>query len=267
MAITYPSDLGKGDIPFVVFRTHRAAYEPTAGGSGVKSIPTGAGVALYMPTNVAFNDSLRYEGVSTGLIGAAFSRMSSGQTEITMDDIQAVAMQNAEGIAGAAGAALSNALGGGAIATGISGITGASVVGNVKAEVLKDRQRTMNPREFMLFKAPVLRQFAFNYTFIPKDAKEARSVPEIIKFFRRASYPALHSGGIDYVFPDAFSITFGRSGKMIKIPEVVCIGISVVYNPNSMSYFEKDNLPVEISLQLSFQELQPIDQSMVDQGY
>jgi hypothetical protein len=125
----------------------------------------------------------------------------------------------------------------------------------------------MNPREFMLFKSPTLRQFAFNFAFVPSNKEEAMDVPEIIKFFRMAAYPSLHTGGIDYVFPDAFRIQFLESRHMIKIPEVVCISVNVTYNPNSISYFRLDNLPVEIQLQLQFQELMPIDQSLVERGY
>lgn len=259
--LRYPADLGGKNTPFIQFMTQRAQYNVS--GSGVSVTPTGDSVTLYIPTNVTVSDSLRYESVSTGVVGAV---MEKGVQNITGDDIGAIAFNNAEAIAGVAGGAI-----GGKIGSTLGAVTGAgglaSVVGNIKSEVSKTRQRVMNPREFMLFKAPTIRQFGYNFTFIPKSVQEAQSIPSIIRFFRQAAYPTLHSGGIDYVFPDAFSVTFGNTSSMIKVPEVVCIAVNVTYNPNSVSFYHLDNMPVEITMQLSFQELKPIDQSLVAQGY
>jgi hypothetical protein len=260
--LRYPSDIGLGRAPFIQFIPHRAQYNNS--GSNVSLNSTGSSVTLYIPTNVSISDSLRYESVSTGVVGAV---MEKGVENLTGDDIGAIAFQNAEAIAGVAGGAVGGKLGStlGAIA-GVGGA--ASVVGNIKSEISKTRQRVMNPREFMLFRAPTIRQFGYNFTFIPKSDAEARSIPNIIRFFRQAAYPSLHSGGIDYVFPDAFKIKYGNTNNsLIKIPEVVCISVNVTYNPNSVSYYTYDNMPVEISMQLSFQELKPIDQSLVAQGY
>ena len=262
--LRYPADVGAGGSPFIQFMTHRAAYNSTGPNSGNASLtPSGDSVTLYIPTNVSVADSLRYESVSTGVVGAV---MEKGVQNITGDDIAAIAFNNAEAIAGVAGAAI----GGKALGTlgAIAGTGGlSSVVGNVKSEISKTRQRVMNPREFMLFRAPTIRQFAYNFTFIPKSENEARAVPSIIRFFRQAAYPTLHSGKIDYIFPDAFSITYRGTASMIKIPEVVCVAVNVTYNPNSVSFYRYDNMPVEINMQLSFQELKPIDQSLVAQGY
>jgi len=256
----YPRTLGAGGEPSVLFTTHRAMYNNV--GNDVSIVPTGNSVALYIPTNTSIADSLRYEGVQTGVVGAA---MEKGVTNFTSDDLEAIAFQNAEALGGIAGGVLgSNA---GTVAAVVTGGGVAGIVGNVKNEFSKNRQRVMNPREFMLFKSPTLRQFAFNFTFVPSNEAEAMDVPEIIKFFRMAAYPSLHTGGIDYVFPDAFRIQFLESKHMIKIPEVVCISVNVTYNPNSISYFRVDNLPVDIQLQLQFQELMPMDQGLVERGY
>jgi len=257
--LRYPEDLG-GQTPYVQFMTRRAQYNATA--EGVSLNPTGNSVTLYIPTNISVSDSLRYESVATGVVGAV---MEKGVENLTGDDLGAIAFQNAEAIAGVAGGALGSKVGNfTALATGV-GVAG--VVGNIKSEVSKTRQRVMNPREFMLFRAPTIRQFGYNFTFIPKSYGEAASIPSIIRFFRQAAYPSLHSGGIDYVFPDAFTVKYGNTSSMIKIPEVVCVAVNVTYNPNSVSFYRLDNMPVEITMQLSFQELKPIDQSLVAQGY
>jgi hypothetical protein len=259
--LRYPSNIGQGKAPFIQFITQRAQYNPASNGVSLNS--SGNSVTMYIPTNVSVSDSLRYEAVSTGAVGAI---MEKGMNNLTADDIGAIAFQNAEAIAGVAGGVVGSAGGLAGTVIGAGGVAG--IVGNVKAEVSQTRQRVMNPREFMLFKSPVIRQFGYNFTFIPRSEVEARTIPNIIRFFRQAAYPSMHAGGIDYVFPDAFKIKYGNTeNSLIKIPEVVCISVNVTYNPNSVSYYKFDNMPVEISMQLSFQELKPIDQSLVAQGY
>lgn len=261
--LRYPSNIGQGTgrAPCIQFITKRAQYNPSANSVSLNS--SGNSVTMYIPTNVSISDSLRYESASTGAVGAI---MEKGMTNLTGDDIGAIAFQNAEAIAGIAGGIVGSAGGTAGILVGAGGTAG--IVGNIKAELSQTRQRVMNPREFMLFRSPVIRQFGYNFTFIPMSGAEAQSIPRIIRFFREAAYPSMHAGGIDYVFPDAFAIKYlNTESSFIKIPEVVCISVNVTYNPNSVSYYKLDNMPVEISLQLSFQELKPIDQSLVAQGY
>lgn len=263
----FPTNVEDNNRPYVLFSTHKAQYNNV--GSATNKVPTTNSVALYLPPNYNVNDIIRWENESTGAVGFLFERYGT-EGRISQDDFkavaEAVAVERASSIGGAIAAGLSF-VGAGALA-GIAGGAGtASVVGNVKSELLKDYQRTLNPRDFMLFKAPGIRQFGFNFIFIPSNKTELEAIPKIIKFFRAASYPSLHADGIQFNFPDAFTIKFGNSPSLIKMPEVVCIGTSITYNPNSMSYYKLDNTPVEINLQLSFQELQPIERSLVEKGF
>lgn len=267
--LRFPSNAKDPNRSCIVFSTHRATYENNATSLAVTG--TGNSVALYMPVGYSVNDILQYDNQATGAVGNLIERYNSNGNNITGTDIaevgRAVAIDQAANIAGAialavgAGAGASAALGG--------GFTAEAIAGNVVAEKAKSFQETINPRAFILFKAPNIRQFGFNFTLIPSSADEAKAIPDIIKFFRSAAYPVTINGGIQYQFPLAFSVKFVNSKNLIKLPELVCIGTTVTYNPNSMSYFtiDNDNYPVEVSLQLSFQELQPIDWSMVNGGY
>lgn len=269
--LRFPSNALGDNKPFILFSTHKARYNTV--GSKVNTVPTNNSVALYLPTNYNVNDALQYETEATGLIGAGFDAVASGKGgDITMSDVKNVVegtFTNKEAAAKAAGAISGglSAVAGARIGALAAALATGGVVGNVAAELSKQAQLALNPRQFMLFKSPGIRQFSFNFTFIPSNEQEVRDVPEIIKFFRRASYPELHSANTTYNFPEAFNINFGNSNKLIKLPEVFCTTISTTYNPNSMSYFEVDNLPVEINLNLSFQELQPIHRGFVDQGF
>jgi len=266
--IRFPSSVDNNDKPFVLFSTHRARYNNV--GNKIDAIPTANSVALYFPSNYTVSDSLNYQTESTGATGSLAARLIEGGS-ITEEDVKQIATagatdkQRAAIISGAAAGFLGSTVGAGGTLAGGAGAAG--IVGNVAAEFSRSTQATINPREFMLFKNPNIRSFSFNFTFIPSSEQEVRDVPEIIKFFRRASYPDLAAADTIYNFPEAFNVNFGHSDKVIKVPEVFCTTINVTYNPNSMSYFQVDNLPVEITLALSFQELQPISKKFVDQGY
>jgi len=265
--LRFPNSVENNGKPHVLFSTHKSTYENSA--SAYSVVNTGSSVALYIPTNYSVNDLFQYENESTGAIGNIAGGILNGN-DITQEDVKAKAEAIGFDQAKSIGAILGAVLGantGGAVGAVTSGVTSASTVGNVVSEYSKTYQKTLNPRNFILFKSPGIRQFGFNFSFIPSDENEVNAIPEIIKFFRSASYPSTVGGNIQFEFPLAFNIKFVNSNGIIKIPEVVCIGTNITYNPNSMSYFKMNNFPVEVTLQLSFQELQPIDKNMVDRGF
>ena len=261
--LRYPDNVESRDTPYVLFQTKRAQYDGR--GNQALTVLDGNGCAIYMPQNIAVNDSQRYEATSTGVVGALFDVATAGGAKgVTLEDIRAAALANPDVVGGVVGAAVGAATGGAGGAV-VGGLTSASVVGGIAAEAQKNIQQTLNPREFMLFKAPTIRTFSMEFNFFPKNTNEANSIPAIIKYFRQASYPI--SQGFTYNFPLAFTVTFAKSTQMIKLPQVVCTSTSVTYNPNAQSYFEHNNMTFEVTLALNFQELQPIDAHLVGGGF
>jgi len=263
----FPSDLNGVD-PYIAFIPHQAQYN-NRGASVLNQIGEKS-VALYVPPGVTISDSIQYDTKQEGLLGTAIDRFQQGTlTDISKEDIASLATERAQDLATAAGGALGSIFGGGGALIG--GVAGGSAVDNAQAIAQRSRGRVLNPREFMLFKSPDMRSFSFQFRMIPKRPSESSTITEIIKFFRTASYPALTEGGIDYAFPQAFTVRFGNLPSYIKMPEVVCTGVEVSYNPTSPSYFESEDLqqnePVETTLSLSFQELKPITRGLVEQGY
>jgi len=269
--LRFPSNSQNDESPYVVFTTHKAQYNNV--GSKIDSVETGNSVALYFPANYTVSDSFNYQTESTGLVGAAVESFRSGRgSSITEEDVQEVAKaaltnKNSAAVLTGLGAAGIASLGLSGFSSLLGGAAVGSAVGNVAAEFAKEEQVALNPREFMLFKSPNIRTFSFSFNLIPSNENEIEAIPNIIKFFRKAAYPSLHSVNAVYNFPEAFNINIGNSDSVIKIPEVFCEGVNVAYNPNSMSYFRVDNLPVEINLGLSFKEIKPINKAFVDLGY
>ena len=281
----------------------------TAGRRGVEGIQgTASGivleevgkVAMYMPMGVSIADNMVYENVSTGVLG---SLIEAGM-DIDMDAVKAAIAEGPEAMMDAAGSALDavtsdmgdiNAVGasrvgataaaGGAAAIGsmisrTPGLASLAKIGLGSAalgigantafqEAQKSIQSALNPREFLLFKSPGMRSFSFSFRFIPESDTEARTVDDIIKWFRTGMYPDITNLGFGYKFPDAFAVKFENTDGIPYLPEMYLESASTTFNPNSMSYYKSANggRPVEVNLSLTFKELQPLNRQLVNMGF
>jgi hypothetical protein len=241
--LRYPENLNGSDTPWILFNTQKPQYNRRVNEAKVSS--TGESVGLYFPTGHTVADELNYDTGEMGLVGGLIDKFATGG--VTKNAVEkTVASARALGNVGARTAARG---------------FGAGDVYN------RANQRVPNPQEFMLFKSPGMRSFSFSFTFVPQSQTEADTVPRIIKFFRVAAYP-VELDSLEYQFPDTFAISFQQSpDDIIRMPELACTGVSVTYNPNSMSYFTNGNQPVETTMELSFTELRPISRSLVEQGF
>jgi hypothetical protein len=122
----------------------------------------------------------------------------------------------------------------------------------------------MNPNIRTNFNGVSVREFTFNFKFIPCSPREALAVKSIVKFFRFHSYPeeivsfGAFSVGLDY--PEMFKIRllsnsgnkhFKNIGTPIKL--CYCKGVSTTYNPTSPA-LHADGSPTEIDMNLTFVE-------------
>jgi len=264
--LRYPGDLNVDTGPFMTFSTQRPVYDNL--GSALRSTPTGEAATLYIPSGYAVSDSINYESAEGGLVGYLIDRFADGSiTDISPADVAEVASQNAAGLLGVAAAGV-GAVGGGLPGAAIAGgLTSAAITGEISNRASRRAGKVANPRQYMMFKAPEMRTFSFAFSMIPQNETEANDAIRIVKFFRKASYPQLSASTYAYLFPDLFKITFGNNDSMIKIPEVACTGVETTYNENAQSYFVRGNIPVQIDISLSFQEMKAITRADIDEGF
>jgi len=253
--LRFPETLDATFAPWILFSSKRPTYSRRT--NDIKESGTGNSVGLYFPTGVNVADEFNYDTESLGAItGTALNAMegdNSGAAGVTRDNVLDLTANTLK------------RLGAGAIGAG--------------GAFSRATRRVTNPQEFMLFNSPGMRSFSFSFNFIPQSQKEADTVPQIIKFFRRAAYPQ-ELNTLEYEFPDTFAVSFQQSpDDIIRMPELACTSVSVTYNPNSMSFFSRTgqpvgdsagtpgNQPVETTLELSFTELRPISRSLVEEGF
>ena len=152
----------------------------------------------------------------------------------------------------------------------VKGALGAIGQGQTAQALLAATGRVENPMLEMVYKSPAFRDFQFDFTFYPRDEREALEVQKIIKKFTFHQAPEVLSGtGGFLVPPSEFDIQFYYNGAQNpNIPTVgTCIlkNIQVNYAPNGFTAYEipgenapalgRTGMPVSIQLSLTFQEV------------
>jgi len=127
-----------------------------------------------------------------------------------------------------------------------------------------------NPMLELLYSAPVLREFNFDFMFYPRSEKEGKEVQQILKTLKFHQAPEIRKDSYSnfLIPPSEFDIKFYYNGyENPNIPEIsTCIltSIDVNYAPNGFSTYEVPRdfkpksggtgMPVAIGLSLKFRE-------------
>lgn len=236
-------------------------------------------IAMYMPTDIQFNDTIQYNENSRRIFGILEGIGLGGDTDIfsqsTFDSIVGLAtvgVGTAVGFtAGKLSGFLSKFFGAKAgsfiadkgVATGgLIGAAGASVVTD---EYQRSFGRATNPHEYMAYQNTGLRSFTYTFTFLPDSRQESDHVTQIIKEFRHAA----HADKIDALkvtVPDHVIVSHHGAGDMIQLPPLVIESVNVTYNPNNASFFLDGGNPVEVGLSVTFREIVPLFKQDIEGG-
>ena len=222
-------------------------------------------IALYMPDTLQYGYSQNYEQLSLGSeIGGKI--MAAGGSIV--EDFK----KAGGGMAGV-GAATKGAAGKGAELLGQAAVkkAGEATIGAQSTQaLLATTGRVENPMLEMVYKSPAFREFQFDFTFYPRDEREALEVQKIIKKFTFHQAPEILAGAGGFLVPPSeFDIQFYYNGAQNpNIPTVgTCIlkNIQVNYAPNGFTAYEipgenapalgRTGMPVSIQLSLTFQEV------------
>ena len=129
-----------------------------------------------------------------------------------------------------------------------------------------------NPNMELLFNAPGLRAFDFTFQMSPRDPNEAKQIKSIINFFKQGMSVKTTSTNVFLKAPNIFNIdyvTFDENGKMIEHPSInriktcALLSCSVDYTPNNsyMTYSDSSRSMVSYTMNLQFNELDPVYES------
>jgi hypothetical protein len=254
-------------------------------------------VKLPMPNQLQDSNNVAWGQDQLNAITAAVSSEVFGTTggainliqEIlkgnkTFGDIVQSAKKGAEDLIGNLAQASTDAKG--VLTSTDAGLLGRSVIGSallniaqfgVTPETALARGAGVVPNSNMqlLFNAPTLREFTFNWRLTPRSREEAIRIKNIIRFFKQGM--AVKKGnktksGTSTSFflgtPNIFDITFrtakesnellDRNDSVLRIKTCALTGVAVNYTPDGMWNAYEKGMPTSVLLSLRFGELEPI---------
>ena len=273
------NDLSKGDVDVVKSGLKAAG---TAAAGSLKGLLAGAiisaidltrktrraagSITLYMPDTVTQTQVANYDAVSmteafgdAGLIAQAGGTvMGSALDAATSGDIN-----------------FGQTPGSAAIAEGAAKVAGATGAfgGNIEKALLFSAGVAKNPQVELLFENIANREFLFDFKFVPRNPQEAKDIIKIIQTFRFFAAPEIPTTGKGRYFvpPSEFDIEFMVGSKINpNLPLVsTCVleGIDVNYGSAGQWTAFFDGMPVEISMQLRFKEVEILHKQLIQDGY
>jgi hypothetical protein len=213
-------------------------------------------IAMYMPDTLNYSYSQGYaeQDLGTDLAAKAITAGKSALDKFKEEGVAAGAGSIAKSVGLEAASAITGLVGdktGGALFTAATGVV-------------------KNPMLEMIYSAPSFRSFQFEFTFYPRDEREALEVQRIIERFRFHQAPELAEGAGGFLIaPSEFDIKFYYAGSQNpNIPPIadscVLTQMDVNYTPNGFTAYEvpgedkpslgRTGMPVAIQMQLQFKE-------------
>jgi len=282
--LQYPVDASgyAGTVSFQVVQPQPVTVSLVRSGDDTQAVVTGLGdrpspvisqtCKLYLPSAIAISDQVEYTNVDLGVIGAATERglsagqglINSGAAAVGKSISSFVEALTNPTTANDAGRLLANRI--------ASSVAGEGVGGAVRSAT----RVTTNPNTRALFQSVQLREFAFSFTMIPTTALEARTIEEIIYFFRQELYPETIPAGstgpngenavkVGYRFPNRFRIFFDYNtaiGPPIPVAtqllDSYLYGFNAVYNPGSMG-MHSDGKFAQYDISMQFREFRTLE--------
>lgn len=217
-------------------------------------------IALYMPDTLNYSYTQSYDQLSLGgeMLGKVAAAAQSASDEYTKNGGKGAVSSVLKSAGLTAGQGLAGTLG------KLTGSEASAQIGFTAAT-----GKVQNPMLEMLYKSPNFRSFNFEFTFYPRDEKEALEVQRIIERLRFHQAPELVKDAQGFLVPPSeFDIKFYYAGAQNpNIPAIatcVLTSIDVNYAPNGFSAYEvpgenrpalgRTGMPVAIQVTLQFQE-------------
>ena len=294
--LQYPDDVGSaGQGHYIILKIHRTVQGKVKKGPAVSAaktrgksftartlalkgshLATKVQISLYMPPSVEVSYKSDYAdteisalaGAGAGVIEAALKGKGAGGKMI---DIGKSLGRGAAEVGTAA-----------AILTMDTAAPGASAIGQIAAGKIQSSKMEL------LFKGVGRRSFNYTFAFIPKSAKESKSVDEIIYELKKAMLPEYTTGmagqnsdrtltipttfGIEYYFTDGGG---KRNNFLNKISTCYLTDLQVkyggdrykAYSPSNTSRGESGAPPQRTEISLTFNEIEIITAEDIEKGF
>ena len=138
----------------------------------------------------------------------------------------------------------------------------------VGANLLGRAGIVVNPNLELLFNGPKLRSFKYDFTFTPRDPREASEIREIIKVFKKTMAVKRVKGNLFLKPPDIYKIKYVFNGGefndekehpfLNKIKPCALTSFNVNYAPDGSYMTYQNGSMTSYQVSMVFDELEPI---------
>lgn len=246
----YPLDLGQMDGELHSFINYRAVTKKEVVHTDTQQATQAvdqraiANVSLYVPENVSLNQTANYE--MTSGIGAIMAKGDASVGELVGMGIETITRE-------ASNMLLNN-------------------LGEARAQFQKGV--ASNASRYQLFNGIEFRQFQFQYKFVAKNEKESQEIEKITKVFRKHMLPDFAEGKVGfYTIPDIFEIEYilssanGSLTTLHKFKPCALTSCEISYGGDGSFGLFFDGKPTNVSMNLTFLELEQVVKKNIDEGY
>jgi len=156
-----------------------------------------------------------------------------------------------------------------ALIAAISGQALGTLGGNVSASGLVARAtgQIFNPNTELLFNGVNLRSFSFSFNFVARSTREGQEIKQIIRTLKKSMIPTNNStnGATSGVFigsPKVFQLEYKKGNAphpfLNRFQPMALTNVAMNYTGSNTYATYWDGTPVHMTMQLDFQELNPI---------
>ena len=282
----YPTGLGNNGQDFIKFTAYKytpAGFVTVASSSGITSATNPGSVSTVGTASAGTQIGSVILPIQSGISDS--NMVSWGQDEMNAIDAAKAATAlraigrggNAESFGAAITSAINTVAEDARAAAEVAGkyrkeiaIYFAGKAANVNNLLARAEGKVVNPNMELLFQGPALRPFTFQFKLSPRDPNEARTVKNIIRFFKKNM--AARRGGIaDKLFleaPNIFKIEYVNGSTLkehVSLPIIKLCALqtcNVDYTPDGqyMTFNDQGASMTSYGLSLQFTELEPVYQ-------
>ena len=120
-----------------------------------------------------------------------------------------------------------------------------------------------NPNMELLFNGPDLRTFSFQFLLAPRSQEEAKTIIQILRFFKQGMAPIRTKSRLFLKSPHTFQLSYrnskGQDHKYLnKFKECALANFGVNYTPNGNYSTYEDGVMTAYQMTMTYRELNPI---------
>ena len=120
-----------------------------------------------------------------------------------------------------------------------------------------------NPNMELLFNGPSLRTFSFQFLLAPRSQDEAKTIIQILRFFKQGMAPIRTKSRLFLKSPHTFQLSYrnskGQDHKYLnKFKECALANFGVNYTPNGNYSTYEDGVMTAYQMTMTYRELNPI---------